>query len=66
MLLMDGLDAHHTNVFLHKCAEKNVEVIFFVAHSSDYCREERWFIHFRSRRFLTKPMATWNGDAIHY
>jgi hypothetical protein len=38
ILLMDGLGANHTDAFLHKCAEKNMEVIFFVAYSSDQCQ----------------------------
>jgi hypothetical protein len=35
ILLMDCLGAHHIDAFLHKCSEKNVEVAFFVARSSD-------------------------------
>jgi hypothetical protein len=34
----DGLGAHHTDDFLNKYAEKNAEVIFFVAHSSGQCQ----------------------------
>jgi hypothetical protein len=38
IVLMDGLGAHHTDAFLNKCGEKNIEVIFFVPHSSDQCQ----------------------------
>jgi hypothetical protein len=35
ILLIDGLGSHHTAKFLSDCADRNIEPVFLVAHSSD-------------------------------
>jgi hypothetical protein len=35
VLLLDGLDSHHTDEFLQTCAGQDIDVLFLVSHSSD-------------------------------
>jgi hypothetical protein len=35
VLLLDGLGYHHIDLFLHTCADQEIDVIFLVPHSSD-------------------------------
>jgi hypothetical protein len=35
VLLMDGPGAHHTDQFMQDCRDRNIDVVFLVAHSCD-------------------------------
>jgi hypothetical protein len=67
LLLLDGLDFHHTDEFLQTCASQDIDVLFLVPHSSDQTQplDVLTFAlmkrHFSGARFsrLENPQSNW-------
>jgi hypothetical protein len=63
LLLLDGLGSHHTDDFLAACSQREIDVLFLIAHSSNQTQPLDFLTFALMKRHFSGPRFSRLGNA---